>query len=402
MPDIPSNTQASVGPGRQATGSATAAPNGLARHSLLRRLMDVVALPSSRGNIQDRAIAGDLLLEILLESDVAARELCARRLQEMSQAPKRLLRFLALDAPHVAQLLLADNKAFDDADLCHVVEHGQSAHRIFVAQRREIGPAVASAIAESGDAAAMKALLENTQSKLSDRSVELMVAASRDAHALPPLLILREEVRPAHALAMFWWSGPAERRQILLRFSAERTLLIDMCGDIFRHAGADADPVVRKALQVIERRQRDRSAIDRSPHESLEAAIEAAATAGMTQATLTDIAALSGVKASTAERICLDPGGEGLAVLCKATGLKRNYLRMLWTALRRPQDGSDFARVSDAYETIAVAKAQTVLRYWNWSLSAAFSPEAIAGPEIEADLADLGVDDVIPRVAFSR
>ena len=47
---------------------------------------------------QDRAIAGDLLLEILVESDVAARELCARRLQEMSQAPKRLLRFLALDA----------------------------------------------------------------------------------------------------------------------------------------------------------------------------------------------------------------------------------------------------------------------------------------------------------------
>lgn len=402
MPDTPSPTPAPVRPGGPATGLAAAAPNGLARHSLLRRLMDVVALPSSRGNIQDRAIAGDLLLEILLESDVAARELCARRLQEMSQAPKRLLRFLALDAPHVAQLLLADNKAFDDADLCHIVAHGQSAHRVFVAQRRDIGPAVASAIAESGDAAAMKALLENTQSRLSDRSVELMVAASRDAHALPPLLIQREEVRPAHALAMFWWSGPAERRQILLRFSAERTLLIDMCGDIFRHTGAGADPVVRKALQVIERRQRDRAAIERSPHESLEAAIEAAATTGMTQAMLMDIAALSGVKASTAERICLDPGGEGLAVLCKATGLKRPYLRMLWTALRRPDDGPDFARVSDAYETIAVAKAQTVLRYWNWSLSAAFSPEAVASPEIDTDLADLGIDDVVPRAAFSR
>ena len=68
--------------------------------------------------MQDRAIAGDLLLEILIESDVASRELCARRLQEMSQAPKRLLRFLALDAPHVAQIILSDNKAFDDADLC--------------------------------------------------------------------------------------------------------------------------------------------------------------------------------------------------------------------------------------------------------------------------------------------
>jgi uncharacterized protein (DUF2336 family) len=358
---------------------ARAEPDGFARRSLLRRLMDVVALPSSRGNIQDRAIAGDLLLEILLESDVAARELCARRLQEMSQAPKRLLRFLAMDVPRVAQLILADNRAFDDADLCHIVANGGTPHRVAVANRRDIGPAVASAIAETGDTVAMKALLDNSQSRLSDRAVELMVSASRDAPALPPLLINREEVRPAHALAMFWWSAAAERRQILLRFSAERTLLIDMCGDIFRYSPEGLDPVVRKALQVIERRQRDRSAIDRSPHESLEAALEAAA-----------VAALSGVKATTAERIFADLGGEGLAVLCKATGLKRPYLRLMWMALRRDEHGPDFTRVSEVYETIAVAKAQTVLRYWNWSLSSAFSPEIVPGEDEEEDLTGFG------------
>lgn len=364
----------SAGPGEQSGVVGPAAAEGFARRALLRRLMDVVALPSSRGNIQDRAIAGDLLMEILIESDVSARELCARRLREMSQAPKRLLRFLALDAPHVAQVILADNRAFDDADLCQIVEKGGTPHRVSVAQRRDIGPAVASAIAESGDAVAMRALLDNTQSKLSDRSVELMVAASRDAPALPPLLIQREEVRPAHALAMFWWSGPNERRQILLRFSAERTVLIDMCGDIFKLALQDKDPVVRKSLQIIERRQRDRGAIDRSDHAGLEAAIDAAAVTGITSDAMTDIASLSGIKASTAERIFKDVGGEGVAVLCKATGLKRPYLRALWKALRRSDadDNADFIRVSDVYETIAVAKAQTVLRYWNWSLVSAF------------------------------
>ena len=369
---------------------ARAEPDGFARRSLLRRLMDVVALPSSRGNIQDRAIAGDLLLEILLESDVAARELCARRLQEMSQAPKRLLRFLAMDVPRVAQLILADNRAFDDADLCHIVANGGTPHRVAVANRRDIGPAVASAIAETGDTVAMKALLDNSQSRLSDRAVELMVSASRDAPALPPLLINREEVRPAHALAMFWWSAAAERRQILLRFSAERTLLIDMCGDIFRYSPEGLDPVVRKALQVIERRQRDRTAIDRSPHESLEAALEAAAVAGLSPEAVLDIAALSGVKATTAERIFADLGGEGLAVLCKATGLKRPYLRLMWRALRRDEHGPDFTRVSEVYETIAVAKAQTVLRYWNWSLSSAFSPEIVPGEDEEEDLTGFG------------
>lgn len=406
MSDSPSSTEANIAPGGPAAGVAKAAPDRFARRSLLRRLMDVVALPSSRGNMQDRAIAGDLLLEILVESDVSARELCARRLQEMSQAPKRLLRFLALDAPHVAQLILADNRAFDDADLAHIVMHGGTAHRVAVANRRDIGPAVASAIAETGDTAAMKALLDNTNSRLSERAVELMVSASREAPALPPLLINREEVRPAHALAMFWWSAAAERRQILLRFSAERTLLIDMCGDIFRYAADDPDPVVRKALQVIERRQRDRSAIDRSQHASLEAAIESVAVEGMTPEAVADLAALSGIKASTAERIFQDVGGEGLSVLCKATGLKRQYLRHLWKALARDEIGADFHRVSEVYETIAVAKAQTVLRYWNWSLSSAFSPDEA---DAVGDLDDAGftrelrlTDAGKPRTAYGR
>lgn len=401
MSDVPSSGEVAA-----STGVAQAASDGFARRSLLRRLMDVVALPASRGNMQDRAIAGDLLLEILLESDVGARELCARRLQEMSQAPKRLLRFLALDAPHVAQIILADNRAFDDADLCHIVEHGSTPHRVSVANRRDIGPAVASAIAVSGDTVAMKALLENNQSKLSDRAVELMVGASRNAPALPPLLINREEVRPAHALAMFWWSAHQERKQILIRFSAERTLLIDMCADIFRYAGTDTDPVVRKALQVIERRQRDRTAIDRSEHESLEAAIQNAAVQGMSPDALVDIAALSGIKATTGERIFQDIGGEGVAVLCKATGLKRPFLRDLWIALRRPVDSVEFARVSEVYETIAVAKAQTVLRYWNWSLSSAFAPESLVSEE---DGEDAGfarelrmIDAALPKAAFGR
>jgi hypothetical protein len=98
----------------------------------------------------------------------------------------------------------------------------------------------------------------------------------------------------------------------------------------------------------------------------------------MDATTQAEISYLAGVKPSTGEKIFEDPGGEGIAILCKATGLKRAYFRQLWTALRRPDPERDpgFARVSEIYESIAVAKAQTVLRYWNWSLSAAFSPDA--------------------------
>ncbi len=347
---------------------------------LLKRLMDVVALPSSVGNLQDRAISGDLLLELLVDSDIWARELCSRRLEEMTQAPKRLLRFLALDIPAVSERIIANNKGLDDADLIQIVLHGGAFHRRVVAQRPDIGAAASSAIAESGDVAAIEALLRNSRAELSDRAIDAMVSISSDAQQLTSYLILREELRPAHALAMFWWCSQADRRTILMKFSAERMLLIEGCADVFKQIGKNGlkDPVFAKAMLVIERRQRNRSALALSEYESLDHAIEVAASTGMTTALRDEIATLSGITPQTGERILADPGGEGLAVLCKATGLKRHSLRSLWTALRR--EGTDqeahFEHVLDIYECMAVAKAQTVLRYWNWTMETAFSPNS--------------------------
>ena len=81
------------------------------------------------------------------------------------------------------------------------------------------------------------------------------------------------------------------------------------------------------------------------------------------------------MKPSSVAKVISDLGGEGLAVLCKATGLKRHHLRALWRSLRRPEmldDGVEHPQLSyvvEIYDTLSVAKAQTVLRYWNWSLT---------------------------------
>src|SRR5690606_13072040 len=114
---------------------------------------------------------------------------------------------------------------------------------------------------------------------------------------------------------------------------AERQEMIALCSDVFEMAAAEGwqDSVARKALQMIERRQRNRAAIDRSPYDSLEGAVQAAAVSGMEAKIAQEIGYLSGIKPVTAAKILSDPGGEALAVLCKATGLKREYLATLWT-----------------------------------------------------------------------
>jgi uncharacterized protein (DUF2336 family) len=293
---------------------------------------------------------------------------------------------LASDVLEVSRPILESSAGLNEAELVSIVRTGGAHQRHLIAGRDDIGPCLSEAIAETGDPDAIVAMLQNDQATLSETAIDRLVTISRKNVQFTKYLMKRPELRPAHALAMFWWADRDERETILTRFAAERSVLIDMCSDIFSIAAQEgwSDEVVTKSLQVIERRQRDRNAIDNSEFDTLEDAIAAALKTGATPDKLTSFSVFSGVKTITGDKIFSDPGGEGVAILAKSVGLKRQYFKALWACLGRPfskpnAPNEHFEHVQKIYEMMPVAKAQTVLRYWNWSLSASFSPDLLDG-----------------------
>lgn len=356
-------------------------PIGRARTALLRRMADVVCLPSSRVNAFERAMTADLLVDMLREAAPEDRLKVARRLAGLSEIPASLVRLLLRDRLDVAAELLSECASLSDPDLLDCIRTTDIDHRRLVAARRGVSEVVSEALVEFGEIPVLEALLKNDLAKISSTGIEAIVAVTRGDGRLPPLLLRRPELRPSHAYVLFWWADTEARRTILQRFAVSREVLQDATGDIFAMAAAEGwqDPLARKALQFIERRQRNRAAIDKSPFDSLESAV-AAAQSGLSRETAEEISYLSGLKPMTGAKIFTDPGGEPLAILCKATGLPKAAIRALWRGLRRQEvevDGTinpGLERVLTAYDMIAVDRAQTVLRYWNWSLSSAMSP----------------------------
>jgi uncharacterized protein (DUF2336 family) len=222
----------------------------------------------------------------------------------------------------------------------------------------------------------MEAVLRNTSARLSTQGVDLIVSRSRQAPSLPAFLVSRSELRPTQALVLFWWANFEARVHIVRRFAVDRSILIQELGEVFSMAAAEgwSDADARKTLQVIERRQRNRAAAAKSSYGSLEGAL-AAVEHGLDRALINEIAHLAGLKPTTASQVLADPGGEAIAVFCKAVGLKRPALIALWRALRRPHGDPDstdnpLGRTVYIFDTLATTKAQTVLRYWNWSFTA--------------------------------
>ena len=373
---------------------------GRARKLLLRRLIDFVALPATAAAPQDRSMAGDILLDMLFHATDEERIFCAQRLKITKEAPRRLVRYLAQCDMDVARYVLEDNEVFDSSDLCEFIESTTIEHRILIAKRKRLTTCVAERLCVRDEPPVLKALLQNQGANIPEAGMDMLVEHSRKHEPLTALLIRRLELIPSQAMAMFWWSDGPTRRAILQRQAADRLELVDLCSDVFAVAAQEkwADPVARKTLQLIERRQRNRQAIEQSPYDNLEHAVEVAAEKGLGPELAQEIGFLAGVKPVTIAKILSDTGGEGLAVLCKATGLKRPYLPLLWTALRRPMALSSgdphpqFEYVKETYELLSVAKAQTTLRYWNWSLSASYTPrqshnreeDALLAPSMEA------------------
>lgn len=356
-----------------------------ARALLLKRLCDAVALPETSIPHHERQLAADILLGLLRTSNVETRRRCALGVMRVHDAPKALLRYLACDEISVAAPLLENGVGFDDSDLIATVRSGVAPHWMAIARRRGLSEPVTDALVQTGEIAVAEALLRNQSARLSVRGVDLIVSLSKQAPPLAGLLAPRPELRTSQALVLFWWAGFETRVSLLRRFAIDRTNLITELGDVFKLAAAEgwSDADTRKALQVVERRQRNRAAAERSPYKSLEGAV-LACQHGFTRPLLNEIAHLSGVKPATAVRIFSDPGGEAIGVLCKAVGLKRPHFLVLWRALRRPVGDPDrtdnpMGRALFIFDSLATAKAQTVVRYWNWSFTA-----DVAGVEVAA------------------
>ncbi len=342
---------------------------------LLRRLVDAVAMPTSQIPMQDRSLVSDILISLLLELGDDERLLCAERLKDSSEAPRRLLRYLAQSNFNVAEHLLNENTSFNASDLVELVHTTSPQHRMAIAQRREVDVSVCDALIDHGEVNILEAMLRNRYAQISELGMDALLLQSRAHNQLCPLIAGRPELRPAQAMAMFWWSGQETRKSLLLKNSADRKIIMDYCSDVFPILTKNdlESPLIRKILNMIDRRQRNRKANEVSSYDTLEQIASEAAKSGLSPDIIDNLGYFSNINGATLSKLLVDSGGEGIAVFCKATGLSRNSLIELWQAVHKEAfiDKGELhphlSYIIEIYDLMTSVKAQTALRYWNWS-----------------------------------
>jgi hypothetical protein len=359
------------------------------RELLVRKLIDIVVLPAARISANERALAADVLLQIVDKVEEPIRVEIGRRIARVAEAPPALVRMLLLDEPGVAQAVIRGADSLPEALLIECAREGETAHRECLARRIDLTTSVADAILSFNEPEIAKLLLKREQFALSPSAIDILVARSTTDHDLQALLLRRRELEPAHGFMMFWWVGAEQRRRILARFALSRTLIQDALDDLYPRvfrSNEPPDPFVKEILVMLERRHRPRGVNGEAVSMDVVRKTLAAARTYPAQEIVHAVGMIAGVSRELAARILRDPGGEPFAVMCKGLGLPRDDF---YSIMMVDPDADEPARAKKADATLAVFDsiardfARAVLRYWDWD----------GNPRIARITRLLGVDD---------
>ncbi len=272
---------------------------------------------------------------------------------------------LANDDVEVAYPILAYNKVLQDADLIEVIRHRTLEHQLAIAIREDVSEAVSDALVQTGKERVVRTLLENHNAAISSSTMEYLVEQSRRIDSFHEPILNRGDLDPSLTQRMFMWVSAALRQYILDTYEMDPDLVDDMLEKAaLESIGAQSQPrgSASKAQELVARLADD----DAVTPELLVTLLQD----GEIPLFMTMFQRPTGLRERLVKRLVFEPGGEGLAIACKATAISIEDFTTIFTLSRmtasgtRSIDNKDTQRILDFYEKISEKAAKEALARW--------------------------------------
>ena len=340
------------------------------RAMMVRKLSDIVVLPTGQISTNERSLVADILLQIVDKVEPAIRKDLAKRVSRLSDCPPALIRALVLDDADIAQEILEHAETVPEPLLIETAHHGQTVHRTLIAGRKDLTSSVADAVLNYGEIDVIKRVLRCQDLTLSPVAVNRLVAQIATMPDLAPLLLRRPELEPAHGYTMFWWLDKERRRRILARFSLDRRLIQDALEDLYPQVfrSENPDELVKEILLLSERRHRPRGVDGEPVSAGIIIKTLASACRNVSPEIIEAVSMIAGVSRELASRVLRDPGGEPMAIMCKSLGMARDDFYEIQLVpdedKEAGQEKADY--LLGIFDSLARDCCRAILRYWDW------------------------------------
>jgi len=337
------------------------------RTALAETIAALFAQDADSLNDREFALMADILRRVLKEIEISVRRRIAAEFASRRDVPRDLLTFLANDEIDVAYPVLSQSPVLRDNDLIEVIRNRTLEHQLAVAVRFEVSEAVSDELVGTGNETVITELLKNPDARISRATLGYLVEQSQRVDGYREPILSRDELPEDLAKRMVLWVSAALRKTIIERFDMDPTEV----DTLIEQAAWAADQVFS-----ANKREDSRTAAERLAEE-LNAAGQndadlmiSALQNGEVSLFVTLFARATGMREILVRRMLFEPGGEGLAIACKAMGFPREDFSVIFLFSRKARPVAaavlrdEHHAVMDLYDRMTVDACKKVLARW--------------------------------------
>jgi uncharacterized protein (DUF2336 family) len=335
------------------------------RKALIELVTDLFFSHGGTLTDRERALMSDILRQLIHDVEVEVRRVLAERLAREPKAPSDLVRTLANDQIEVAHSILLHSNVLEDAELVEIIHHRTLEHQLAIAMRQTVPEPVSDALVETGNEDVVSRLLENENAHLSQTTLAYLVEQSKRVDTYQNPLLRRPDLSPDLARKMYWWVSAALRKHILDRFEIEESELDEALERTVSHlvsepaVDAEANAKALDLAEEIARREPVTPALLLKTLRQGEIPLFEAL-----------FAKLTGIRLTLLRRLLFEPGGEGLAIACKALGFESADFATLFVLTRKARPTAralgrgEVTRIIGFYGSVQKRSARVLVKRW--------------------------------------
>jgi uncharacterized protein (DUF2336 family) len=331
------------------------------RVETLQSITDLFVLGSGRYAADQIALFDDVFGRLVVEIELSARAVLARRLAPITTAPANILRMLAFDdAIEVAGPVLTHAEQLDDGLLVENASTKGQQHLLAISRRKLLSENVTDVLVQRGNDDVVHSTAQNAGAKFSATGFERMILRSDDNERLAMCVGSRRDL-PRHQFVKLLSRASQAARAKLEALHPEKIEQVQhVVGEIAGHIQRTADVRPRdfaSAKAVVEQlfaagRLDERDVVD-------------FAKAGQFEETTAALSLLCNLPIEVVERAMAQDSAEPALILAKAAGLSWETARAI-LALRAGKNGvppEEFERNLANFAKLKSTTAQYVVRY---------------------------------------
>jgi uncharacterized protein (DUF2336 family) len=315
----------------------------------------------------ERTIMSDILRQLIHDVEMKVRQVLAERMASEAGAPRDLVSALANDQIEVAHPILTQSTVLQDMELVEIIEHRTFGHQLAIAMRETVSETVSDALIDTGNVDIIKTLLENDSADISGKAMEYLVEQSEKIDDIQVPLVNRTDLGPDLAKRMYWWVSAALRKHIVDHYRIDEAELDDKIQDtihdILGGPGEVDNTPLRKSQELAQKLQNAKAITPQLLIQTLRQGEVILFEDLLSQVT--------GLRTNLIRRFVFEPGGEGLAIACRAAEIDKPDFASIFLLSRSARPGdkvvdpNEVSRVLNFFDRIGIETARKVVKRWH-------------------------------------